>query len=92
MALASGGNMENDGRSYVGRTVVITGHSAVPSSYCNMSYGQYKAVVIEGHGNPSVLMEISLPAGMEVRTGNQYKVMAQHPCGSDRLILDMEKE
>jgi hypothetical protein len=92
MALASGGNIENDGRSYVGRTVVITGHSAVPSSFCNISYGKYSAVVIEPHGNPAIFTDISLPAGMEVRPGNRFKVMAQRSCGSDRLILDIEKE
>lgn len=91
-AIASAGNVKNDGTSYVGNTIVITGQSTVPSSYCGISYGEYEAVMMNPEGGTSMMKEIAISAGVGVRLGTHYKVVAQHPCGKDRLFLDIQEK
>jgi hypothetical protein len=91
-AFTSGGNMENGGMSHVGSTLVITGQSAVPARYCNRIFGQYEAVMIDLEGKETMLTNIGIPAGMSVDPGSRFKVVAQNPCGGNRLNLDFEKK
>lgn len=91
-AFASAGNVKNDGTSYVGNTIVITGQSTVPSSYCGISYGEYRAVMMNPEGGPSMMKDIAISAGVGVRPGTHYVVVAQYPCGKDRLFLDIQEK
>ncbi len=91
-ALTSGGNMENRGMSHVGSTLVITGQSAVPSSYCNRIFAKYRAVMIDREGRNTTLTDVGIPAGMEVDPGTRFKVVSQNPCGRNRLNLEFEKK
>ena len=72
------GNILDDGRDYVGRTIIITDPHPHSVSYCGTSYDEYKCVIIGG--GPAIVTDCGVDQRLLVRSGDHYNITAQEKC------------